>query len=79
VSRESERFLKMLQRMDYKALTLVERLIVQLKATKEKAHELQTTLQDEWDNEHPNGIDGKRRIFRVEDDGTVHVTDVRIH
>ena len=78
MSNETDMFFRILRKMDYETLTKLERYIASIKATKKRALELQTKLQEDWDKEHPGGVDGKRRLFKVEDDMRASVTDVPI-
>jgi hypothetical protein len=65
---ETDMFFRILKKMDYETLTKLEHYLASIKDPKKRALELQTKLQEDWDRKHPSGVDGKRRLFKVEED-----------
>ena len=78
MSDETDAFFRILKKMDYETLTKLEHYIASIKAAKKRALEVQTRLQEDWDNEYPSGVEGKRRLFKVEDDMQASSTYVPI-
>lgn len=71
-------FSDLLDAMDWEELTAVEAHIERIKAFKLRRMKEQSILQDKWDAEFPNGVNGMRRVFKIETDGLVCYADVPI-
>ena len=72
-----QRLQRFIHSLDWAALTTLEQLIKTRKKTLKLSRELEASLQEEWDTEHPDGVNGMRRVFKVVEGQTTH-TDVAI-
>jgi hypothetical protein len=60
-----QRLQRFIHSLDWAALTTLEQLIKTRKKTLKLSRELEASLQEEWDTEHPDGVNGMRRVFKV--------------
>jgi hypothetical protein len=56
-----QRLQRFIHSLDWAALTTLEQLIKTRKKTLKLSRELEASLQEEWDTEHPDGVNGMRR------------------